>query len=79
MTLEEHQRRGDAADAMFREIVRQATERPHGRSPCGTGAATAPTRYRPAGRPSTSHSGRSRRGSCGSPATAAARMLNEAA
>ena len=26
MTLEEHQRRGDAADALFREIVRRATE-----------------------------------------------------
>ena len=25
MTLEEHQRRGDAADALFREIVRRAT------------------------------------------------------
>ena len=25
MTLEEHQRRGDAADAMFREMVRRAT------------------------------------------------------
>ncbi len=26
MTLEEHQRRGDAAAALFREIVRRATE-----------------------------------------------------
>jgi hypothetical protein len=26
MTLEEHQRRGDAANALFREIVRRATE-----------------------------------------------------
>ena len=26
MTLEEHQRRGEAADALFREIVRRATE-----------------------------------------------------
>ncbi len=26
MTLEEHQRRGDAADTLFREIVRKATE-----------------------------------------------------
>jgi hypothetical protein len=26
MTLEEHQRRGDAADALFREIVHRATE-----------------------------------------------------
>ena len=26
MTPEEHQRRGDAADALFREIVRRATE-----------------------------------------------------
>jgi hypothetical protein len=26
MTLEEHQRRGDAADTLFREIVRRATE-----------------------------------------------------
>jgi hypothetical protein len=26
MALEEHQRRGDAADALFREIVRRATE-----------------------------------------------------
>jgi hypothetical protein len=26
MTLEEHQRRGDAAAPVFREIVRQATE-----------------------------------------------------
>ena len=26
MTLEEHRRRGDAADALFREIVRRATE-----------------------------------------------------
>ena len=25
MTLEEHQRRGDAADTLFREIVRRAT------------------------------------------------------
>jgi len=25
MTLEEHQRRGDAADALFREVVRRAT------------------------------------------------------
>jgi hypothetical protein len=28
LTLEEHQRRGDAADAMFREIVRRATGKP---------------------------------------------------
>ena len=26
MTLEEHQRRGEAADTLFREIVRRATE-----------------------------------------------------
>jgi hypothetical protein len=26
MTLEEHRRRGDAADALFRDIVRRATE-----------------------------------------------------
>jgi hypothetical protein len=26
LTLEEHQRRGDAADALFRQIVRRATE-----------------------------------------------------
>jgi hypothetical protein len=26
LTLEEHQRRGEAADALFREIVRRATE-----------------------------------------------------
>jgi hypothetical protein len=26
LTLEEHQRRGEAADTLFREIVRQATE-----------------------------------------------------
>jgi hypothetical protein len=26
MTLEEHRRRGDAADTLFREIVRRATE-----------------------------------------------------
>ena len=39
----------------------------------GTGAATAPSRYRPARKPWTSRSGRSRRGSCGSPATGAAR------
>jgi hypothetical protein len=25
MTLEEHEQRGDAADALFRELVRQAT------------------------------------------------------
>ena len=31
MTLEEHKRRGDAADALFRELVRQATgKRPPG-------------------------------------------------
>ena len=36
-----------------------------------TGAATAPSRCRPAGKPWTSRSGRSRRGSCGSPATGA--------
>ena len=28
MTLEEHQRRGDAADTLFREIVRRATGKP---------------------------------------------------
>jgi len=26
MTLEEHRRRGEAADTLFREIVRRATE-----------------------------------------------------
>jgi hypothetical protein len=26
MTLEEHQRRGEAADTLFRELVRRATE-----------------------------------------------------
>jgi hypothetical protein len=69
LTPEEHQRRGDAADRLFREIVRLATA---GRSRHDTGAATAPSRYRLGGKPWRSHSGRSRRGSCGSPATGAA-------
>ena len=47
--------------------------------PRGTGAATAPTRCRPARKPWTSRSGRSRRGSCGSPATGCGqqRMFSE--
>jgi hypothetical protein len=46
MTPEEHRRRGDAADALFREIVRRAKPWPNFRS--GTGAATATTRCTPA-------------------------------
>ena len=49
MTPEEHQRRGDAADALFREMVRQAAGNDRDRpSRGGTGAATATTRCRPA-------------------------------
>ena len=74
MTPEEHQRRGDAADALFREIVRRATGNDRSADPA---AALAQLRHRPATdrppKPWTSRSGRSRRGSCGSPATAAAR------
>ena len=74
MTPEEHQRRGDAADALFREMVRRATGKDRSATPA---AALAQLRQRPVAhappKPWTSRSGRSRRGSCGSPATAAAR------
>ena len=75
MTPEEHKRRGDAADTLFRGLKRQIAEKlggPPGRSRAGTGAATATIHYRPRQRPSTSRSAPSRRGSSASSATAAA-------
>jgi hypothetical protein len=44
MTLEEHQRRGEAADALFREIVRPATGKDR---PADPDTALAQLRHRP--------------------------------
>jgi hypothetical protein len=76
MTPEEHKRRGDAADALFREMKRQIAEklgegdelRERG-SRGGSGADPPPTGQEALDEPFSAFP----RGICGSPATAAAR------